>query len=93
MELDRESTAEEGEVVLWRANFEEFMRRLRHKVGTLFSLSLCPAQMYNVLHLAMSYSICSSFISSDESNCSFSFLSSNFSQCSMGFYLIPFIYI
>ncbi|GMY07184.1 DNA-directed RNA polymerase III subunit RPC3 isoform X1, partial [Fagus crenata] len=31
LELDRESTAEEGEVVLWRANFEEFMRRLRHK--------------------------------------------------------------
>ncbi|KAK4571614.1 hypothetical protein RGQ29_030141 [Quercus rubra] len=30
LELDRESTAEEGEVVLWRANFEEFLRRLRH---------------------------------------------------------------
>ncbi|KAM4069035.1 hypothetical protein ACB094_12G058600 [Castanea mollissima] len=30
LELDRESTAEEGEVVLWRANFEEFLRCLRH---------------------------------------------------------------
>ncbi|XP_059432514.1 uncharacterized protein LOC132165849 isoform X1 [Corylus avellana] len=31
LELDREPAAEEEEVVLFRANFEEFMRRLRHK--------------------------------------------------------------
>ncbi|KAB1210684.1 hypothetical protein CJ030_MR6G009124, partial [Morella rubra] len=30
-ELDGESSVEEDEVVLWRANFEEFIRRLRHK--------------------------------------------------------------
>ena len=39
LELDREPAAEEEEVVLFRANFEEFMRRLRHKVGTFFSLT------------------------------------------------------
>lgn len=31
LELDGESAAEEEEIILWRANFEEFMRRLRHK--------------------------------------------------------------
>jgi hypothetical protein len=46
LELDRESAAEEEEVLL-RANFEEFMRRLRHKVGTLFSLS------HVILHLVI----------------------------------------
>lgn len=72
LELDRESAAEEEEVVL-RVNFEEFMRRLRHKVSTLFflSLSLSLAQYFAS---CKSSSTCS-FISSDEWNCSFSFLS------------------
>ena len=70
LELDRESTAEEGEVVLWRANFEEFLRRLRHMVGFLSSLSLSLSLMLNCLMFCIlqCHVLPVLFISSDESN-------------------------